>query len=531
MNCRKKIFVFIFSFFLIVSFTVNCRTRNSAIVTIALDSKFDSLDFLSASTVSANAERIRSLIFNTLVRKNEKFEYIGELAKDIKDLDGGSTISFTLQDNVKFHNGAPLRAADVKYTFEKMLAAAGSAKASSFFETVGKEKKPHILSIEAPDDKTVNFKLSRPALKNQLLSNMVAIPIIPEGTFESQKDTPVGTGAFKFVKYDTTNNIVDLNANPDYWEGAPKIQQLRVKVIADQNAVQAELKSGQLDIAPMMINLPPDTVESLKADPNLKVYQFNSANVQIITFQAAAPPIDNVKVRQAIAYGIDREGVIKDLLRGQGKLAHSILPEESWAFSTGTVYQHDEAKAKQLLDDAGFKDPDGDGDKMRFDKPIVLSISAGNSALRQYSEVIQNQLKQIGIPVEISTVEFNTLLEQWRLGQFQMTINRWVGGNQDPIFYKDLFLSTESTDVKPTARNRSRYKNETLDKILERAVNEPDKEAAKQLYVQAQDIISRDLPIFPLWYPANVVVANKRIGNIQVDASGDWNFVRNLTVN
>ncbi len=529
MNCRK-LFVFILSLVLAISFSVNCRTRDAAIVTIALDSKFDSLDFLGASNVSANAERIRSLIFNTLVKKNEKFEYVGELAEKIEDLDGGSTISFTLKPNIKFHNGAPLRAADVKYTFEKMQAANG-AKASSFFETVDGEKKPHITQIDTPDDKTVNFRISRPALKNQLLSNMVAIPIIPEGTFETQKDNPVGSGAFKFVKYDTTNNIVDLNSYPEYWEGAPQIRQLRVKVIVDQNAVQAELKSGQLDIAPVMINLPPDTIESLKTDPNLKVYPFNSANVQIITFQATAQHVDNLKVRQALAYGIDREGIIRDLLRGQGTIANSILPEESWAFSPGTVYQHDIAKAKQLLDEANLKDPDGDGEKMRLSQPLKLSISSGNTALSQYAQVIQNQLKQIGIPVEIVTVEFQTLQEQWRLGQFQMTINRWVGGNQDPIFYKDLFLSTESTDVKPTARNRSRYKNPELDRILQQAMNEPDKEKAKQLYTQAQNIVSRDLPIFPLWYPANMVVANKRIGNIQLNASGDWNFVRNLTVN
>ncbi len=528
MNYRK-VFVFITSLLLLVSFIANCRTRNAAIVTIALDSKFDSLDFLGATSVSANAERIRSLIFNTLVKKNENFEYKGELAESIDDLDGGSTISFTLKPNVKFHNGATLKAADVKYTFEKMQAANGG-KASSFYDLVGKDKKPHILAIETPDEKTVNFKISRPTLKNQLLSNMVAIPIIAEGTFDSQKDTPMGTGAFKFVKYDSVNNIVDLAANNDYWEGAPKIQQLQVKVVADQNAVQAELKSGQLDIAPTMINLPPDTIDNLGTDAKLQVQKFESANVQIVTFNTAAAPIDNPKVRQAIAYGIDRETIIKDLLRGQGKIAHSILPEKSWAFSTGTVYSHDIEKAKQLLDEAGFKDPDGDGDKTRFDKPIVLSISAGNAALRQYSEIIQAQLKQIGIPIEISTVEFNTLQEQWRLGQFQMTINRWVGGNQDPIFYKNLFMSSESTDVNPNARNRSRYKNKELDDLITKAMNETSTDIAKPYYISAQEIVSRDLPIFPLWYPANVVVSNKRISGMELNASANWYFVRNLTV-
>ena len=100
-------------------------------------------------------------------------------------------------------------------------------------------------------------------------------------------------------------------------------------------------------------------------------------------------------------------------LYGQGKIAHSILPEESWAYSPGTTYSHDAAKAMQLLDDAGFKDPDGDGPHMRFSTPIKLSISAGNSSQSQYSQIIQNQLKQIGVPIEIVPVEFGALTEQW----------------------------------------------------------------------------------------------------------------------
>jgi peptide/nickel transport system substrate-binding protein len=338
----------------------------------------------------------------------------------------------------------------------------------------------------------------------------------------------MGTGPYQFTSYDTTNSIVDVAAFNDYWEGAPSVQKVRIKVVADQNAVQAELKSKQLDIAPMMINLPPDTVENLGTDLNLKVEKFDSANVQIITFNVSAAPLNDVKVRQAIAYGIDREKIINDLLRGQGKIAHSILPEGSWAYSTGTTYKHDVAKAKQLLDEAGAKDPDGDGPQERLDKPIELSISSGNSALSQYAQLVQDQLKQIGIPVKITTVEFQTLQEQWRLGQFQMTMNRWVGGNQDPIFFKDLFMSSESTDVKPTARNRSRYKNPELDTALNSAMAETDFAKAKPFYLKAQEIISRDLPIFPMWYPSNMVVESKRISGMQVNASGDWTFVRNL---
>jgi len=249
-----------------------------------------------------------------------------------------------------------------------------------------------------------------------------------------------------------------------------------------------------------------------------------------LTFNVTEPPLDNVKVRQAIAYAIDRESIIRDLLLGQGKIAHSILPEVSWAYTPGQTYHYDPAMAKRLLDEAGFRDPDGDGPQMRFSKPISFKISGSSSPARQYSGVIQNQLKSVGIPVSIETMETNTLLASLPRGQFQMYYLQWVGGNQDPIFYKDLFASSEIPTERRPAKNRSRYENKELDAILEEAVNTYDHAKAAPLYAKAQEIVSRDVPLFPLWYQANMVIAKKTVGNIKIDASGDWGFVRNLTV-
>ena len=127
-------------------------------------------------------------------------------------------------------------------------------------------------------------------------------------------------------------------------------------------------------------------------------------------------------------------------------------------------------------------------------------------------------------------LQFNTLLAQLRLGEFQMSTSRWVGGNQDPIFLENLFSSKEIPTADRAGFNRDRYKNPELDRILDEAINTADRDKAVVLYRQAQEIISRDLPMFPLWYSANMVVASKTVGNIKIDGSGDWSFVRNLTV-
>lgn len=515
---RKRGFLLLVVFILLVMMAPTaCRTRSSNTFVIALGDNIRTIDPIGSPSVDAASERVRTLIFNTLVKKDEKFDYVGELASDIKRSDDGLTYTFALRDGVKFHDGRVLSSADVKYTLD-LLFSSNFAKSASFFEGTGNEKRSYIKSVEAPDQRTVAVTLTKPWVG--LLSNLVPIPILPKDSYESQKTHPLGTGPFKFVNYDNTQQVCDVEAFPEYWDGPSKLQQVRVRVIADMNALQAELQSGRVDIAPMPTSLSPDAVKRLEEDPNLRVQAFAGSNVVLLTLNTKSPPLDNVKVRQAIAYAIDRQSMIQNLLRGYGKIAHSIIPEESWAYTPGQTYAYDPAMAKRLLSEAG----------VRLDKPVVYKLSGSSIAGRQYAGVIQNYLKEVGIPVEIQTPEQNTLFDELRRGNFQIAYTQWVGGNQDPIFYKDLFATSEIPTQARPSRNRSRYSNVELDAMLEVAVSTFDRAAAKDLYRKIQDIVSRDVPVFPLWYQSNIVIARKNVGNIQVNASGDWAFVKNLTV-
>jgi peptide/nickel transport system substrate-binding protein len=448
MNIMRKLLLFliVISFFATAS---TCRRRTSDAVTVALPEKFTAFDTLTTTASDASAERMRTLIFNSLVKKNESFDYVGELAKDIKTSDDGKTITFTLQDGVKFHNGNLLTSADVKYTFDELFKANGY-KAGAFFDTVPLEKTdtpkpvvspaaqaspananaakvaeepktkrfPHIVSIQTPDPKTVVITVTRPALKNQLLSNLVTIPIIPEGTSAQQKDNPIGTGPFKFVSFDASQNIVELAANTDYWDGEPKIPKLRVKTVTDANSLQAELQTGGVDIAPNPSNLPPDMLKAMNS-----------------------------------GFAIDRDKIVIDLLAGQAKVGSSILPVQSWAYSPGKQYNFDQAKAKQLLQEAGYKN-----------EPITFKYASGNAATSQYAQVIQSSLTAVGFNVQIETLEINTIRQQLAQGGYQMYTGQWVGGNQDPIFLRDLFSSTKIPGGAVSCCNRSRYVNAEVDK-------------------------------------------------------------------
>jgi len=527
----KKIFrpwpVLALCLLVILSAASSCRRARSNAFVIALSDNLKTIDPIGSPSVDAASERVRSLMFNSLVKKDEKFDYVPELASDIKRSEDGLTFTFTLRQGVTFHDGRPFTSADAKYTLDTVIAST-FAKAASFFEGSGANKTSYVKSVTAPDANTLVIQLNKQW--TGLLPNLVPIAIIPKDSYESQKTHPLGTGPFKFKSYDSAQQAVDLEANQSYYDGAPHIPNLRARVISDSNALQTELRSGRVDIAPLPTSLSPDAIKSLSQDPNLTVQKFPGSNLNLLTFNTAEAPLDNVKVRQAIAYAIDRESMIRDLLQGQGNIAHSILPEASWAYTQGQTYKFDPAMAKRLLDEAGFRDPDGDGPQMRFNKPIIFRISGSSGSARQYAGVIQNYLKDVGIPVSIETSELNVLFEFLRRGQFQMTYGQWVGGNQDPIFYHDLFASSEIPTETRASRNRSRYKNPELDQILSDATNTYDHSKAAPLYAKAQEIVSRDVPVLPLWYQANMVIAKKNVGNMHVNASGDWGFVKDLTV-
>jgi peptide/nickel transport system substrate-binding protein len=498
---------------------LGCQTQKKDFVTIALSDNFSSLDSLTTKSSDAAAERIRNLLFNTLVKKNEKFEYVGELAKEIKVSEGDKVLTFVLNDNVKFHNGKILTSADVKYTFDALMKSDGYKK-GAFYETNDEGTQvPVITSIETPNPQTIIFTLVRSGLKNQFLSNLVPIPIIPEGTVDAQKDSPLGSGPYKFVKFDSSQNTVDFEGFAEYWEGAPKINKIRVKTVKDANSLQAELQSGGVDVAPLPTNLTPDTISALEKNSNLKVEKSNGSNIQYLQFNTEEAPLDKVKLRQAVAYAIDREKIIKQLLSGQATIAHSILPADSWAYYAGTKYEFNPKKAIQLLKESGYKN-----------EPIKFMFSSGSAATSQYVQVMQNQLKEIGLNIEVAPLDGNVLRENLAKGQYQMNTGVWIGGNQDPIFLKDLFATGAIPGEKVKCCNRSRYSNKEVDELISKALNATDREVAKENYFKVQEIVSNEVPMIPLWYPANMVVANKRIENIKIGASGGWEFVRNMTV-
>src|SRR6202171_3966226 len=186
----------------------SCRKRSNVFV-IALSDNIRTIDPIGSPSVDAASERIRALIFNSLVKKDDKFEYVGDLASDIQQSSDGTVFTFTLRDGVKFHDGRILSSADAKYTLDLVLSS-NFAKSASFYEGSGADKKSYIKTVEAPDAKTLVVTLNHPW--TALLSNLVPVAISPKDSYESQKTHPLGTAPFKFQNYDNSQQVVDLEA-------------------------------------------------------------------------------------------------------------------------------------------------------------------------------------------------------------------------------------------------------------------------------------------------------------------------------
>jgi peptide/nickel transport system substrate-binding protein len=457
------------------------------------------------SSDSAN-ERMRQLIFNGLTRKNDNFDPVPDLAERFESSPDYQTFTFYLRPGVKFHNNSPLSALDVKYTFETMLVLDVSDKKAEFIDT--------LMAIEVKDPLTVIFHCKNPF--PGFANAIIPIGIIPEGTSAQQAERPIGTGPFKFESSDEQE--VTLTTNQDYFGGAPAIAKLRVKIIPDNSTRESELRKGSVDLA-INADFDPITVESLRSAEGLNVEFINGTNVTHLGLNLQDPIIQDQRVRQALAFAIDRDAIIRDVLRNQARPAYSILPASQWAYEPDLEkYPYNSERAKQLLDEAGYKEKTGQPRMNLSLKTSTISVS------RKIGETIQEQFRRIGIALDLQPLERQKLNDDMSKGNFQLYLNTYVGGNQSTDFFKFAY---GSQSFPPNGQNRSRYSSPLVDKLLAEGQT-ASRDQQKQIFSQVQKRLALDLPHIYLWYPSTVVVHNGRIGNVQLEPSGDWQVVRNV---
>lgn len=453
----------------------------------------------------AQSERIDNLIFDDLLSRGNNLDVAPGLAErwEIPD---PRTYIFHIHHGVKFHDGRPLTSHDVKWTFESLLTdKVRSPKASAY---------RFVDHLDAPDDFTVVFHMKEPDAA--LLWNLSdgAVGIVPAGSLDEMSRHPIGSGPFKFVSAETDKEVI-VERNDEYWGEKVKLARVRFVIVPDATTQALELRKGNGDV---IINgsFPPDSVLTLEREPTLSVESAPGTRLAYLGFNLRDPILKDVRIRQAIAYALDRQPMIDYLWRGEAQPARSVLPTQSWAYNGDVpAYNHDPGKAQTLLDAAGYPAVKG----VRFH--ITMKTSTDENT-RLMVAVIQQQLREVGIALDIRSFEFGTFFSDVTHGAFQMYGLRWIGGNEDP----DIFYIFHSSRFPPNGANRGFYSNPKIDALIDQARREVDPKSRKLIYAEVQRILAEDLPSINLWYLDNVLVHNLRVRNLQLNPAGNYDFLR-----
>jgi peptide/nickel transport system substrate-binding protein len=458
--------------------------------------------------IDAQSERIGELIFDSLVQRDEHFNLRPWLAERWEMRDPLTWV-FYLRTGVQFHDGRPLTSRDVKWTFDSILNGMVRTPKRGAFEPVD--------FVDAPNPRTVIFHLKKPWAS--LLWNLSngSVGIVPYGSGEELSRHPIGSGPFRFLSAQQDQELV-LERNENYWGKRARIPRVRFMVVPDTTTRALELRKGSADVAINAVTS--DMAVTLERDPTLVVTRSLGTIYAYLAVNLRDPILGDVRVRRALAYAIDRQPIIEYLWRGFARPANSILPVQSWAYN-GNVpsYPHDPAAARRLLDEAGYK-PGPDG--VRFH--LTMKTSTEESS-RLLAAVLQQQLREVGIALEIRSYEFATFFADVVKGAFQIYSVRWVGGNNDPDIFEYVFHSQR---VPPRGANRGYYSNPRADELIERGGRETDPEKRREIYAELQQLLAEDLPYIHLWYLDNVVIHSRRVSPIKLDPAASYDFLKTI---
>jgi peptide/nickel transport system substrate-binding protein len=486
-----------------------CRStpRDPSTVVFLIESSPANLDPRIGTDVQS--EHIDELLFDGLVKRDANFHFVPALAESWQQPDP-RTLIFHLRTDVRFHDGRPLTARDVLWTINSMIDAKNpgaviTAKAASYAS---------IDSMQAPDDRTVILHLKH--ADNFLLNNLStgAMGIVPAGSGKDFWQHPVGTGPFKFINQQIDQEVV-IERNPSNWSVTPKIARVRFAVVPDAITQSLELEKGSADLA--INSLPMDSLPVLAARKDLEVDDTIGTQIHYLAFNVRDPLLSDVRVRQAIACAINRNLIIQTLMLGHAQPAVSLLPKTHWAW-TGDVphYDYDPSRAERLLDQAGH--PRGAGG-VRLHLTMKTSNDEG---ARLIAAVLQQQLSSVGIALDLRSYEYATFYSDITRSAFQMYSLRWIGGNEQPDIFGYAFSTARFS---PKGGNRGHYSNPQLDALLDDAAESADPARRRADYVNAQQILARDLPAINLWYRDTVVVHNRRLANVVPTPSGSYTFL------
>ena len=455
-------------------------------VHIAQSLGHNSLNPAEASGLS-DASVVRTL-FEGLVGFDENFELVPELATSWEVNDDATVLDFTLREGVTFHDGTPFNAEAVKTYYEWVLNPdSKSARGRGVLADID------TIEVVAPYEVRINLKAPNGAmLYNLALSNSrIASPASLEQYPGELGRHPVGTGPFQFVSWQESENVV-VEAYPGYWGETAKVDRLEFLIVPNAATRVALLQSGE---AQFIEDLPPQLIEPITAAPNLEVLSGKTTFLRILELNTQHPPFDDVRVRQALNYAIDKEQLVNVVFRGYATVMTSPIPELVFGQAAQEPYAFDPERARQLLAEAGY--PDG------FSVKVLTFTGEEYSTAGQ---VLQQMFANVGVKMELDSAERGALVEQiFKPVEENVTEAALVGasagtGDAD----RALTVSFARESWPPTSNNWSFYENPEVEALIKAGRETSDPDARTTAYAQAQAIIWKDAPWVFLYSPDSV---------------------------
>ena len=489
--------------------------------TIILGSIGDASSMIPNITGDSASHEIGGFIYNGLVKYDKDFNIVGDLAESWEIPKDELSITFHLRKGVKWHDGKEFTAHDVLFTYHFMIDPKTPTPYAGDFLLV---KKAEIL-----DRYTFRISYEKPFAPALISWGMW---ILPRHLLEG-KDVrtsplnrrPVGTGPYLFRQWKTGEKI-ELEANPNYFEGRPYTQKVLYRIIPDSATLFLELKSGGADwtgLSPMQYQRQTDTEEFRE---NFRKYKYLSSGYTYLGFNLKDSRFRDKRVRQALAYAIDKEEIIKVVLLGLGVEATGPYKPDTWVYNPRVKrYPHDPERAKQLLAEAGWKDLDGDGIVEKDGVPFRFTIltNQGNEERKMTAEIIQKRLETVGVKAEIRIAEWASFINFFiKNRRFETVLLGWSTG-QDP----DLYEIWHSSKTLPDEFNFVSYQNPEVDRFIEEGRHTFDKKRRKAYYDRIQEILAEDVPYLFLYTPFSLPVIHARFKGIEPAPTGiSYNFIK-----
>ncbi len=461
-------------------------------------------------STDATAAQIEGLLFEGLTDSDERQQRHGNLASAWEQPDDRTYIFF-LRSGLRFSDGSALDAADVKATYESVL--------NPSTRSPKRDALTVIEQVDAMDAHTVRFRLLQAQAGFLASTGLGILPSEQVGTGSvSPLAKPIGSGPFRLADAQATETLV-LLPNPNYPAAKPHLTGIVFRVIPDAITRLLELKRGTIDLVQSGID--PDSMGWLRTQNQLAASCIPATAFQYLGMNLRDPRLADRRIRRAIAYALDRDAITDSVLNGLAQPANSLLPPGHWAHYPRTPqYKHNPAKARRLLDHAGWPDPDGNGPMPRF----RLRYTTTNVELRRrLAEAMQAQLAEVGIELEIRSYEWATFYHDVRQGNFEIYSLAWIG-IEDPDLFFQIFHSQEQP---PRGMNRGFFADARMDRLTLAARQNLDPQQRRALYAAVQIRAARQLPVIPLWWPSQCAVHTTRLHEYVPSPDGSYASLSN----